>query len=341
MLPRLLHPSRLRRLLAASASRPAAGRPGGVFRAQGRRFSVAQTLVRAFYAFLLFFAISQLDNNLPVILEHAPTALLWPVAWLQWTAAPAGPRLLMAFYLATSLFGAFTVSWRASRALVFLGLLEFVALRSSYGKIGHSLHLPLLVAGVFVLLPPGWERPAPGVGRRVRQQTLLVFWLAQAVVLLSYTMSGVGKLAAACYQLAAGQPNAFLPGGLSAIVAQRLLDTHSDSVFGPWIIHHPYLTWPSFPAAIYLEFFAFLVAFRPSLARPWAALLVIFHVGTYFTMTISFPQSCFLLVLFFFASPFEPEPSPSWQSRLLDTPCIPYLYKSWQTTRRMRGVYTR
>ncbi len=340
MMSHFLHPSRLRRFLAASAWHRAA-RPGGVFRAQGRRFTVAQTLVRAFYAFGLFYAVSQLDNNLPLMLDHAPTAPLWPVAWLSWTPSAAGSYALMAFYLAASVLGAFTVSWRASRLLTFLGLLEFVALKSSFGKIGHSLHLPLLVAGVFVLLPPGWERPAPQVSRRVRQQTLLVFWLAQAVVLLSYTMSGVGKFGAACYQLVAGQPNAFLPGGLSAIVAQRLLDTHSDSVFGPWIIRHPFLTWPSFPAAIYLELFAFLAAFRPSLARPWAALLVLFHVGTYFTMTISFPPSCFLLALFFFTSPFEPEPFPSWQTRLLDTPCIPSVYKLWQATRRMRGVYTR
>lgn len=335
-----LHASRLRRYLASPSRRPTP--PGRVFHAQARRFTVAQILTRAFYAFLLYLAISQLDGNLPPLLEHAPASPLWPIAWLRWTPpAAAAPRVLMAFYLATNVLGAFTVSWRASRVLTFLGLLEFVAYKNSFGKIGHSLHLPLLVAGAFALLPDGWDRPAPQVGRRTRQETLLVFWLAQAGVLMSYTMSGVAKLSAGLYQLFAGQPNAFSPGGLSAIIAQRLLQTHSSTLLGTWIVHHPYLTWPALPAAIYLELFAFLVAFRPSLGRPWAALLVLFHVGTYLTMTISFPQSCFLLVIFFFPSPFESDRTRSWQQRLLDIPVISGLYRFLQTTRRLGGVYTR
>ena len=337
--PRSFHPSRLRRWIAASALRPLP--PGRIFRVQAHRFTVAQVLTRAFYAFLLYLAVSQLDNNLPPLLAHPPTTPLWPILWLRWTPVYLGSRLLMAFYLLTNVLGVFTASWRASRLLTFLGLLEFVAFRNSFGKIGHSLHLPLLVAGAFVLLPAGWERSAPAVSRRVRQETLLVFWLAQAGVLLSYSMSGVAKCAAAAYQLLAGQPSAFGPGGLGAIIAQRLLQTHSSSLLGTWIIRHPYLTWPALPLAIYLELFAFLVAFRPSLGRFWAALLIVFHVGTYLTMTITFPPSCFLLAVFFFPSPFEPEQNRPWQNRLLDMPVIPGLYKLRQTTRRMRGVYTR
>ena len=335
---RRFHPSRFRRWLAASPS--PAPPADGTFRAQARRFTVAQVLTRAFYAFLLYLAVSQF-TELPELLERTANAPLWPVVWLRKAGPVAGPRLLLAFYLATNISGAFTASWRASRVLTFLGLLEYVALKNSFGKIGHSLHLPLIVAGVFVLLPSGWDRPAPQASRRCRQETLLVFWLAQAAVLLSYTMSGVAKVAAALWQLLTGQPNAFAPGGLSAFVAQRLLQTHSTSFFGAWIIHHPFLTWPALPAAIYLELFAFLVAFRPLLARPWAALLIILHVGTYFTMTITFPQSCFLLALLFFPSPFEPETVSSWQTRFLAVPCLRNLNKLWQTTRRRRGVYTR
>ncbi len=334
---RRFHPSRLRRWLAASSPAPP---PDGTFRAQARRFTVAQILVRAFYAFLLYLAVSQF-NELPELLDHTADAPLWPVVWLRHAGPAAGPRVLLGFYLATNILGAFAASWRASRVLTFLGLLEYVALKNSHGKIGHSLHLPLIVAGIFILLPSGWDRPAPQTNRRSRQETLLVFWLAQAAVLLSYTMSGVGKLAAAGYQLLCGEPNAFLPGGLGAHVAQRLLQTHSTSFFGAWIIHHPFLAWPALPTAIYLELFAFLVAFRPSLARPWAALLIVLHVGTYFTMTITFPQSCFLLALLFFSSPFEPETVSSWQTRLLDVPCLRNLNKIWQAAWRRPGVYTR
>ena len=335
--PRRFHPSRLRRWLAGSPGPSPLPPPDGTFRAQARRFTVAQTLVRAFYAFLLYLAVSQF-TELAGLLERNVNAPLWPIAWLRWVDPATGLRVLLAFYLGTNIFGAFTAPWRASRVLTFLGLLQYVALKNSFGKIGHSLHLPLIVAGIFVLLPSGWNRPAPQTRRCSRQETLLVFWLAQAAVLLSYSMSGAAKVAAAAWQLGTGQPNAFAPGGLGAFVAQRLLQTHSTSFFGAWIIHHPFLTWPALPAAISLEFFAFLVAFRPALARPWAALLILFHGGTYYTMTITFPQNCFLLVLFFFVSPFEPEVVLPWQARLLDVPCLRNLNKFRQTTRQRRGV---
>lgn len=339
---RRFHFSRVRHWLAGSP--PPAGLPrcgGSVFRAQARRFTVAQTLVHAFYAFLLYLAVSQLTDNLPFTFNHVPPAPLWPVLWLGHATKDFGPRLILAFYLATNILGAFTPAWRASRLLTFLGLLEFVAYKNSFGKIGHSLHLPLLVAGVFVLLPEGWHLPAERVRRPRRQETLLVFWLAQAAILLSYTMSGVAKLAAACYQLFTGQPHAFGPGGLGAFIAERLIQTHSSSYLGAWIVRHPFLTWPALPAAIYLETFAFLVAFRPSLARPWAATLVLFHVGTYFTMTIIFPQNCLLLALFFFPSPFEPEPVHPWQVRIFDVPLFRNLYKIWQTMQTRRSVSIR
>lgn len=327
--------SRLCRWLAAPFPTPTTHL--GVFSAQARRFTTAQVLVRAFYAFLLYTAVGTF-TDLPALLDHAVTAPLWPVVWLRRVDAAAGPRALMAFYLATNLLGAFAASWRAGRLLTFLGLLEYVALKNSFGKVGHSQHLLLWVAGVFVLLPAGWERSVPQTSRRLRQETLLVFWLAQATVLTSYTMSGAAKLGAALWQLVHGQPNAFFPGALSAIVAQRLLETHSASFFGAWIVHHPHLTWPAFPAAMALELFALRAAFRPALARPWAAGLILLHVGIYFTMTISFPQHCFLLALLFLASPFEPEPAPTWQTRFSDILFLPNYYKSWQAKRRTPGA---
>jgi hypothetical protein len=96
-----------------------------------------------------------------------------------------------------------------------------------------------------------------------------------------------------------------MPSALGAHVAQRLLQTDSTSALGAWIIGHPWLTWPLMPVPIYLEFFSFWLAFRPPLQRLWAAALITFHMATFFTMTISFPQSCFLLAIFFFASPWQ------------------------------------
>ena len=161
--------------------------------------------------------------------------------------------------------------------------------------------------------------PRHATTRALRQGTLLVFWLCAAAVLLTYTMSGLGKLAGAVYQFVRLEPNAFAPGALGAHIAQRLLQTDSHSLLGAWIIEHPWLTWPAMPFAVYLELFSFVIAFRPALARVWAVALVVFHVGNYFTMTIAFPPSCFLLALFFFRSPFDPGRA-SWRTYVFGVP---------------------
>ena len=325
------HASRVRRFFAGKSHLPAAG--PHVFQEQARRFDTAQTLIRALYAFFIYFAVTQLPE-LGGLMDRATYAPLWPVEWLRWTGAGTGHRALLFFYVATNVLGAFVPEWRIARLLVFLGLLEYVGLKESYGKIGHSLHLPLLVAGVLVFLPRGWHRASETVSRRLRQSTLLVFWLAQAAVLMSYTMSGAAKLGGALWQVVHLQPNALLPGAFGALIAKRLLDTHSASLLGGWIIRHPFLTWPLFPAAIYVEWFALWVAFRPAVARAWAAALIVFHVGTYVTMTIAFPQSCFLLAVLFFASPFEPD-NLRWQNVVLEVPLIGGFWKKWQSEKRV------
>lgn len=309
--------------------------PGSVLREHTQRFTLAQALVHAFYAFLLYLAIAQM-TEIPVYAELSTFHPLWPVQWLRHRDPTEAVRGLFFFFLGTSILAAALPGWRTARALAFVGLLEYVALKNSYGKIGHSLHLPLLVSLLLVALPRGWERPAPRTNRALRQSTLLVFWMCGAAVLLTYTMSGIGKLGGALYQLVRLEPNAFAPGGLGAHIAQRLLQTDSHSLLGAWIIEHPWLTWPAMPFAIYLELFSLVIAFRPALSRPWAVLLVIFHVGNYFTMTIAFPPSCFLLALFFFRSPFDPG-KVSWRTLVFGVPLAGDAFQLLKTARRHTG----
>jgi hypothetical protein len=317
---------RLRRLLAL----PAARQPD-VFTGQGRRFAVAQTVIRCFYGFGLYLAIAQF-GEFGGFVARRTFAPLWPVAWLHWTHSVNATRALLAFYTASSVLAAVWPAPRWTRVLAAAGLLEFVALKYSFGKIGHSLHLVVLVSLLLIFLPAGWDAAVPKAGRRLRQSTLLVFWTCQAAILLSYTMSGLGKLGGAIYQIAAGQPNAFLPSALGAHIAQRLLQTNSTSALGAWIIGHPGLTWPLMPLPIYLEFFSFWIAFRPPLQRLWAAGLIVFHVATFFTMTISFPQSCFLLAIFFFASPWQSANS-SAREMLLNLPLFGDSVRFWYVRR--------
>lgn len=298
-----------------------AGKPGarpGVFTGQARRFAIAQTVIRAFYAFGLFFAADTVLSGIAKLAAHPPVTPLWPLGWLAWVDSPAaGLRALGTACGVGLLSAALAPGWRLTRVAGFLALLEFAALKNSYGKIGHSLHLMVWVAFILIALPPRWARA--DAGRAARHRTLLVFWTCQAAILLSYTMSGLGKLGGALYQIALGQPSAFSPGGVGAHIAERLLQTHSQSAVGAWIIAHPWLTWPLMPGAIAVELFSFWVAFRPALQRPWAAALIVFHLGISLAMTIHFPQNCLLLALFFFPSPFAPA-AVSWGEQVASLP---------------------
>ncbi len=303
---------------------PAAVEEGeeGVFARQAGQFGTAQTLVRCFYVFVLYYAVTQC-TDLPNLLNRTHFTPLWPVAWMSLASGSRMPAIaaVAAFYVLASVLGPFFAGGRWARVTVFLGMLEYFALRNSFGKIGHSTHLFVMTAFLLIFLPAGWHGPAARTPRRTRQETLLVFWLAQAAVLMSYTMSGLGKLGCAIYQIGAGQPSAFSPGALGAHVAQRLVQTHSHSLLGSLIINHPYLTWPLMPFPLYLELFSFWIAFRPALQRWWALGLILFHVGTIFTLTITFPVACLLLALFFFRSPFQPAVT-RWREVIAGVPLL-------------------
>lgn len=300
----------------------AASSEEGTFARQTRQFTVTQTIVRGFYAFALYYAVTQC-TEFANLLNRTHFTPLWPVTWIStWSDSRTVPiAFVEAFYALACVLGAFFARDRWARVLVSLGMLEYFSLHNSFGKIGHSTHLFVMTAFLLVFLPAGWHRPGAVAPRRVRQETLLVFWLVQAALLMSYTMSGLGKLGCAIYQVGAGQPSAFSPGALGAHVAQRLVQTHSHSLLGSFIINHPFLTWPLLPFPIYLELFAFWIAFRPALQRWWALGLILFHVGTIFTLTITFPVACLLLALFFFQSPFQPA-ATSWRGLLAEVPLV-------------------
>ena len=294
----------------------------GAIRAQAARFALAAGLVRGFYALSLFVVVDALPE---LVRQSVPprSFLLWPVAWLRWVQpAAAGPGIIVTLLLLGTAVAAFVPQRRWARALAALGWLEFVALNNSAVKIGHSQHLLVVVSAVLVFLPAGWHLPAAAATRMLRQRTLLVFWTAQAALLLTYSLSGLGKFAGAFYQLTRGETGAFSPNALAYHVAERLLQTASVSVLGEWLIDYPLLGWPGMLFTVYLQCTALAVAFRPSLQRWWAAGLAAFHVVSFFTMTINFPQNVFLLALLFFHSPFAPAEPPPLARLLGETPLV-------------------
>ncbi len=187
---------------------------GTIFHAQTAAFERAQLIVRFYYAALLYFAVDLLPEWRGMLGRNAP-ASLWPVAWIGYVNLRTGIAIVLVLFLGGAVLAAMLPGKRWARGLAFLGLFEFAAWNNSYGKIGHSLHAWVLTSALLIFLPDvaGWGKLAT---RLTRQKFLAVFWSCQALVLLLYSMAGLGKLAGAIYQMAIGQTNAFMPGALAA-----------------------------------------------------------------------------------------------------------------------------
>jgi len=288
-----------------------------VFQMQTRAFEYARLLVRCYYAVLLYFAAAPLPDW-EGIMGRTPPAPLWPVAWLRYMDLRTGITLILSLYLVGTLAGVMLTEKRWARALAFVGLFEFEAFNYSFGRIGHSMHAWVLTAFLLIFLPNASERVARPT-RVVRQRFLTVFWACQAVVMLVYSMAGLGKVLGAAYQFSVGQMNTFTPNALAAIVANRLIETNSRSLLGPWLIDHPVFGWPLMLADIYLQVFSFRITFRPSLHKLWAFGLILFHIGSVLLLTISFAPSILLLALLFVCSPFR-SPRETWRRSTADLP---------------------
>lgn len=312
--------SRIDSIAARFRPRPAPPAASGAALLLGRaRFAGAQALITAFYAVLLFFAL----NNLFAWPEYLGTTGLtprWPVFWLHHVDLRSGIAAILWFHLVCGLLGVALSGYRAVRVLVFVSMLEFLAFRFSFGGINHGDHLGLLLSFVLIFLPAGWNSGRPATGRQ-RAATLLVFSGCQALIMLTYSMSGAWKAGGVIQQALQGQTTYLAPSGLARQVAAKLLSDDSTSVLGPWLIENYWMGWPLMLAALYLELFALWAWARPSLHWYWAMGLILLHVSTHLTMGVGFPQNPLWLALFFLLSPLRPE-APSWRRAVRDLPLI-------------------
>lgn len=294
-----------------------------LFREQTSAFLRAHDVVKFYYVALLLLSITSLENW-PEILERKMVAPLWPVAWLHFVDVPAGIVAILTLYLGGTLLSAIFPFERWARLLAFLGVLEFVAFNNSFGKIGHSMHLWVLTAFGLVFLPRV-ESP-DRTARILRQRFLIIFWSCQAIVLLAYSMSGLGKLLGGFHQILLGQSHIFLPDAFSQIVAERLQRTNSTSLLGPWLIAHPVLGWPFMLGDLYLQSCSFWVAFRPALHRLWGIGLILFHIASYLFLSVNFATTAFLVAILFLHSPFQ-RTNDRWHEALNDLPLFGILFR--------------
>jgi hypothetical protein len=313
--------SRIERLVAFF--RPAHGGSAPLLLSR-ERFTSAQTLVAAYYAVLFFFAAGELftwQEYLNAGVNAGDLTLRWPVFWLRFVGGGAGIAAILWLHLLGGLLGVTLSRYRWARVVVFVSLLEHMALKFSFGAVNHGDHLGVLIAFVLIFLPAGWHTRGPA-DRAVRSATLLVFSGVQAMILLTYSMAGMWKAGGILQQWIRGELITYLhPEGLARQVAAKMIEDDAASILGPWLVEHPWAGWLPGIAAIYLELFALWVVARPSLHRAWGLGLALFHLASHLTLGVGFPQNILWLSLFLVLSPFRPG-VPDWRQAAGDLPVL-------------------
>jgi hypothetical protein len=269
---------------------------------QKAAFFRTQVLVRIFY--ILSFVLG-IELITPVMQGLRPEHVdwLWPVAWLRWVPPARAVPAIFAVYLLASLAAALDPRWRTARVATAVGLLLLLATRFSSGKIDHGYHFWLWTAGVLCLLPKRTTEPI-GCNAATRHHSLLVFFGAQLVIALFFSVSGAWKLAVAVYQLLLGEANAFTAEAMARQVAEQFVTTHQMTWLGHFIVDH--VRWGHAPylLAIFLELFSLAAVFRPRLHRIWGCGLMLFQLGTRLVLDVWSPWGITLVGLIFVASPF-------------------------------------
>ncbi len=286
---------------------------------QGRVADRIAITVRVAYFFPAFWICHQALDWQAVALTAHPE-WLWPVAWLGWLDGTDAAPALFGGCAACSVLGALFSEFRTARVVAFLGLLEFLALKFSLGKIHHLMHGWLLLLFVLIWLPHGY-RSSCERSRRTAQQTIVVYVAAQLIIATTYTLAGVGKLLGALYQLAQGEVTAFHPSSLSRHIAARLLETNDVSLWGPWLIERGDWLWPLMLGTLYLQLFAVVFAMRPSLHHLLGYGLVAFHALAPLSLMIDFSPAIVLCGTLYVASAVAPERS-SLEEALCDLPLV-------------------
>lgn len=267
----------------------------------GISFERARVLVSVSYAAWVVYSLA-LFRIVPNW-SKPPSELLWPAAWLRFV--PWQPTLYAIFIsgVFVCLLAALAPGSRLLRLLAFALVFEGQAVRYSYGKIDHSSHTWVLALFLLIFLP----RLSRKTQATEKQSYLEIIWGVQAVTLACYSVAGVQKLWGAWIDWGHGI-TVFHPNALAYQIAAL---TNSGTIHGPLggaLIERPWLGQPFMLVAVFLEFTALAVAWRPRLHGVWAALLISMHIGIMLTMNIWFDPMILMVGVWLLFSPFATRP---------------------------------
>ena len=280
-----------------------------------RSFIQAQVLVRCFYAAMLYISLTQLQRW-QLFEQLVPLNTLWPVAWVSLLPWQTALYLVLGLFVTGAATALIFTEQRWARILAFLGCLEFYALYYSFNDISHRDHLFVLVAFMLILL----TKASHNQSEEGKRTYLLSFFGVQAIIFLTYMMTGLTKVIISARSFVGGGLTSFHPQTLVGYVANANLDGN-NTLLGPLLIQYPELGFLLLTTVVFVELFAFYIAFRPSLHRLYGVFMVGMHIGIATTVGLFFSTHLLTVALFLVASPFVPVNFKFWAT-LHDIPMI-------------------
>lgn len=287
-------------------------------------FEKAKTIVQFFYysqiplAFINFLKLGAGDP------QRSGFFPIWPMSWVGSLPYPDVARIVFLFYIIAGFVAALFWSRRFAKILVFIAIFQIHALDSSFGYINHFFYLWLYVSFLFVFLPD--TQIGKKVSTEVAKKFLFVYWAAQAVILLTYSFSGLWKIFWGIVAVINGQVGSFSVYALSTHIAKTTIMEGRSYYFSNFLINNPIFSWFLFLGTLYIEIFALFAAFKPNLHKAWGVVLISMHVGILLAMGIPFFESVVILCILMLNSPFVKE-NISFRDILRDLPILNFFYR--------------
>jgi hypothetical protein len=286
-------------------------------------FEKARWCVPFFYFLVEFMALNQIMRYDQ--LAHVRVEPFWPIIWTTLIGQLEFlPELFLAILCIAASIGAIWYRFRAARAIAFVGIMQYQAfIIAAFGS-EHDFYIPLFISALFIFLPDAWRG---NVSLDARKRFTVIFWGAQAYLLLTYTMSGFYKLVSVYPQYMHEEAHYFSLDAGGLYVAYWLEQFGRTSMLGNFIVEHQYASWLALAGIMYVLVFAIWAAFAPSLQRLWGFGIIAFHFSTALSMSILFLYNPLFAGMFLLASPFTPE-NNDWRQVLRDLPLIGFLARA-------------
>lgn len=205
---------------------------------------------------------------------------------------------------------------RLLRVLFFVFFFLIGSLNNSFGKISHGLHLSLMLAFFFALIPSSKTSD-------YKIKSIVMFATAQFFLLMAYSLTGFWKLFWGVIEFFTKEVSLFSSLSLRNTLIYQF-EVAKPTAVGTLFLEHYTLGYLFYLVAVSIELFALLVFFKANMHKIWGVLILSLHIGIELIVGVSsfaiFYTVCLLLVM----SPFAMQ--TSLKQTLLSFPLVSQIY---------------